>query len=255
MQSSPATGGVNDGDAGPDRPLREALFGFAAATALSSALYQLGRFVPLVGDNLQAFIAVIFIYLPMWLTGRHGKHIDDYGFTLRPLGRGLKIAGVALAIVFPLFLAGFALFYGTVCDGSLEALAPPGLCARWHGWPSLAELRGPANPLAAVAAQVIAVAIPEELFFRGWLLGRLEEALPPRRRFLGGGVDRALFLSALLFALGHVLVDGNPRRLAVFFPGLLFGWARSATGSILAGTILHAASNLYIEALQRSFFS
>ena len=252
MQSSPGSGDSSDR---PNRPLREAFFGFAAATLLSSALYQLGRFVPFVGDNLQAFIAVIFIYLPMWLTGRHGKHIDDYGFTIRPLGRSLKIAGATLAIVFPLFLAGFHLFYASVCDGALEALAPPGMCLRWHGWPSLADLRGPAHPLAAIAAQVIAVAIPEELFFRGWLLGRLEEAWPARRRFLGGGVGLALVLSASMFALGHVLVDGNPRRLAVFFPGLLFGWARSATGSILAGVILHAASNLYIEALQRSFFA
>ena len=238
---------------GPDRPLREALLAFAAATALSAGLYQLGRAVPFIGDNLQAFIAAVFIYLPVWLTRRRGLDIADYGFTMRPLARGLALAAGSAAIVFPLFLVGFVVFYRLACGGALEALAPPGLCARWDGWPD--AVRGPADLPVSILAQLVVVALPEELFFRGYLLGRLEEALPPRRRFLGGGLGKALLLSALLFALGHVLVDGNPRRLAVFFPGLLFGWLRSATGSILAGTLVHAASNLYIEALQRSFFS
>jgi membrane protease YdiL (CAAX protease family) len=52
-----------------------------------------------------------------------------------------------------------------------------------------------------------------------------------------------------------VLVDFDARRLAVFFPGLLFGWMRSATGSILPGVLCHASSNLYIEALHRTFFA
>ena len=40
------------------------------------------------------------------------------------------------------------------------------------------------------------------------------------------------------------ILYSDPRGLSVFFPGLLFGWMRSATGSILAGTICHALSNL-----------
>jgi membrane protease YdiL (CAAX protease family) len=57
----------------------------------------------------------------------------------------------------------------------------------------------------------------------------------------------------VLFALGHVLVDFDPRRLATFFPGLLFGWMRSATGNIAAGTFVHAGANLYMDFLQRTF--
>jgi membrane protease YdiL (CAAX protease family) len=189
------------------------------------------------------------------LTRRRGRDIADYGFTVRPLGRGLAYAALTALVVFPLFLAGFALFYQTVCASDvLDGVAPPGFCQRFRGLGALAHPRAPAALLSAAFAQIVVVALPEELFFRGFLLGRLEEALPPRRRFLGGGVGAALVLSAVLFALGHVLVDGNPRRLAVFFPGLLFGWLRSATGSIVAGTLVHAASNLYIDALQRTFF-
>lgn len=192
----------------------------------------------------------------MWLTRRRQRDIADYGFTFHPLARSLAYAAGTLAIIFPLFLVGFVLFYQTVCDSqALAALAPPGFCPRFRDWAALAHPRLPHDFLTSAFAQVIVVALPEELFFRGFILGRLEEAWPAARRVLGGGVGRALVLSALLFALGHVLVDGNPRRLAVFFPGLLFGWLRSATGSIVAGTVVHAASNLYIEALQRTFFA
>jgi uncharacterized protein len=237
-------------------PIREALIVFAVATALAAGLYQLGRFVPIVGNNLQAFIAAVFIYLPVWATRRRERDIADYGFTFRPLGRSLGFAFATLAVIFPLFLVAFVWFYQTVCAShSLAALAPPGFCARFTGWVALAHPRAPVDFITSVFAQIVVVALPEELFFRGYLLGRLEEAWPPRRRIFGGGIGAALLVSALLFALGHVLVDGNPRRLAVFFPGLLFGWLRSSTGSILAGTLVHAASNLYIEALQRTFLS
>jgi membrane protease YdiL (CAAX protease family) len=237
-------------------PLREAVIVFTVATALAAGFYQLGRFVPFVGANLQAFIAAVFIYLPVLATRRRGKDISDYGFTIHPLGRSLRFGSATLLIVFPLFLVAFVIFYQLVCaNDALAALAPPGFCARFASWSALASPRAPADFLTTALAQIIVVALPEELFFRGYLLGRLEEAWPPVRRVLGGGVGRALLCSALLFALGHVLVDGNLRRLAVFFPGLLFGWLRSATGSIAAGTLVHAASNLYIEALQRTFFA
>ena len=67
-------------------------------------------------------------------------------------------------------------------------------------------------------------------------------------------MGRALVVSAALFAVGHVLVDGNPIRLAVFFPGLVFGWMRARTGSILPGLLFHAMCNLCSEVLHRSFF-
>jgi uncharacterized protein len=238
----------------PHRPLREALLVFAAAIAVAASLYQLARVSSFIADHLQALIAVAFIYLPVWVAHRRGEDLATFGFTFWPLGRALAFALGVLAVVFPLFLLAFHAFYAIACDAGLDPIAPARMCARYLGLEALARPRGPEGLLGAVFAQVVVVALPEELFFRGYLLERLERARPPCRRLLGGGVGSALLLSALLFALGHVLVDGNPLRLAVFFPGLLFGWLRSATGSIVAGTIIHAAANLYIEALHRTFF-
>ena len=44
--------------------LREPLLAFAAATALAALFAAAGRAVPLVRDNLHAFIAIIFFYTP-----------------------------------------------------------------------------------------------------------------------------------------------------------------------------------------------
>jgi membrane protease YdiL (CAAX protease family) len=235
--------------------LREALIVFAVATLLAAALYQIAHAVPFVAGNLQALIAVAFIYLPVVVARRRGLDLSAFGFTLRPIGRGLAFGVGGPVLVFPLFLCGFVLFYNLVCSTpTLAFVAPAGWCARFTGWAGLAHPRPPADFLSTAFTQVVVVALPEELFFRGYLLARLEQALPPRRRLLGGGVGRALVVAALLFALGHVLVDLDPRRFATFFPGLLFGWMRSATGSIAAGVVAHASANLYIDALQRTFF-
>lgn len=235
-------------------PLVESLVAFAAATAIAAILFQLGRSVSFVAHNLQAFVAAAFIYIPVWSARRRGVDLSEYGFTTRPRRRSIAFALVGPAIVFPLFLVGFVLFYRIACSTpAFDWLAPPAWCRRFVGWSGLLDPRAPADFLWSALNQVVVVALPEELFFRGYLLARLETAFPPRRRMLGGGIGWALVLSALLFALGHVLVDLDPRRLATFFPGLLFGWMRSATGNIAAGTFVHASANLYMEALARTF--
>ena len=103
-------------------------------------------------------------------------------------------------------------------------------------------------------SQLVVVAIPEELFFRGYLMGRLEHVWPPTHRLLGAPVGAALLVSSVLFALGHVLVVPNPQRLAVFFPALVFGWMRARTGSIAAGATFHALCNITSDVLHTSYF-
>ena len=221
---------------------------FALATAAGAVLWQM-RGVPVLGDYSSALIALVFMAVPWWLLDRRRADWDAYALTSRPIGRGVALALAAALLIFPLFYGGFLVYYRTVCDWNLF----PGMCRRFAGAGDGA-LRWPPDFAEMALSQVVAVALPEEFFFRGYLQGRLAEAWPPSRRFLGAPVGRALLVSSALFAIGHVLVDGNPIRLAVFFPGLVFGWMRERTGSILAGTLFHALCNLYSEVLHRSFF-
>ncbi|RMH38597.1 MAG: CPBP family intramembrane metalloprotease [Deltaproteobacteria bacterium] len=239
-------------------PLRTALTAFAAAMAAVIALAQVARAVPWVAANLGALVALVFLAIPFRVAAVRRVDMADFGFTLDPIGRGIAFGAGFVAVVVPLFSLGFVAFYDAVCapdaPGWLASLAMPGFCRSWHGW---SGARIPSLGLGAVEAafvQVVVVAIPEELFFRGFLHELCERRWPPRRRVLGGGVGLALIVSSALFAVGHLAVAFDPRRLAVFFPGLAFGWLRSATGSILAGVIAHTASNLLIDALTAVFF-
>ena len=238
--------------------LRDAMTAFALACVGVAALAAIGALVPFVDHNLGALVAVVFLYLPVYYAWRRGEDLVTYGFKASPVRRGLAFGLGAPLILFPVFALGFAFFYEVVCQPGqppwLGKLAMPGVCSGWKGW---REVHAPGLDLGFLKlafVQVVVIALPEELFFRGFVHEMCERALPPRRRLLGGGVGLALLLSSALFAAGHLAAGFDPRRLSVFFPGLLFGWMRSATGSILAGTIAHAASNLFIRVLEQMFF-
>jgi membrane protease YdiL (CAAX protease family) len=237
--------------------LIEPLLAVAAASLLAALLALLGRVVPLVRDNLHVAIAVIFFYAPSVASRLSGRPFDyeTAGLRLQPVRLNAAVLLTALAVTFPLFVLGFFLFYGFVCGPQGGPFAPwfGGLCAHWHGLHG-GVLTWPPSFLVLALNQLIVVAIPEELFFRGYLMSRLEERWPARRRLLGAPVGLALVVSSLLFALGHLVVVPNPTRLAVFFPALVFGWMRARTGSIAAGAAFHALCNLFADVLHTSFF-
>jgi membrane protease YdiL (CAAX protease family) len=238
-------------------PAREAVLAAALAAVLVALLGLVGRAIPFVGKNLGAFVAVVFLYLPLLFLRRRGEQLQDHGFHAAPVARGLAFAAIYVAVVLPLFAVVFVLFYEVVCrpDAAawIAAVAEPGACRRFDGWAGLHLPRLGLDFAEMAFVQLVVIALPEEVFFRGYLHGLLERAFPPRRRVLGGGIGLALVLSSALFAALHIVVHFDPRRLAVFFPGLVFGWMRSATGSVLAGTLAHAISNLLIYVLEKSF--
>jgi uncharacterized protein len=239
---------------------RDALYTYAIVAVLVALLVRINVTLPAVGHLGSALVSVLFLYVPMIVLGRRKEDLYDYGFHAGPVKRGLVTAGVAMLVVFPLFVVGYFLFYEIACHSALlKHLVPRGMCAQYGG---LDALHAPAwswsldteqknvMSLGFVIVQMAVVALPEELFFRGFLLGLLEKRFPPKRRILGGGVGLALVLSSLAFAIIHIPKEGDPRNLATFFPGLVFGWMRSATGSIMASTITHGASNILVRALQ-----
>jgi len=257
-------------DADPDRgapgggrrALRDATIAFAATLVLVAALLRIDVTLPAIGHLGSALVALLFLYAPVFFAWRRHETLDDYGFHAAPVKDGAVTAAIAMAVAFPIFVAAYFAFYEVACHSHVLAhFVPPGMCMRYGG---LAALHGPAlslfapDPHAAhqtlslewCAVEVIVVALPEELFFRGFLLRLLEQRFPPKRRWKGGGIGLALVLSALAFALVHLPKDGDPRALATFFPGLLFGWMRSRTGSILASTATHASANILIRTIE-----
>lgn len=229
---------------------RDAIFAWAGVAALVTGLVRINITLPAIGHLGSALVAVLFLYTPVMFAWLRTEDLYDYGFHAEPVRKGLVTAAAAIGVIFPLFALGYFAFYEIACDSDLLAhLVPHNMCTRYGGLAGLhaPELSGKLAEFCAV--QLIVVALPEELFFRGFLLGLLEKRFPPKRRILGGGVGWALVISAAMFALIHLPKDGDPRALATFFPGLLFGWMRSATGSVMASTLTHAGSNILIRFL------
>jgi len=242
----------------PARSLREPLLTYAGVIALAAAVYWAGLLSPALHRWVPLLVAFAFVYGPSIASrlSHQPFSFEENGFTFTPLGPSLAVLGAVVALTFPPFVGGFFVFYEQVCRAhprSLWAAPWARLCVRWH--PETAQ--GPfvsGDLVVAALNQLVVVAFPEELFFRSYLMSRLEQRWRPTTRFLGAAIGKAWLAQAALFAVGHVLVDLNPQRLAVFFPALLFGWMRARSGSILAGALYHALCNVLSDVLHTHYF-
>ncbi len=217
---------------------------------------QLGLIVVLVrvdealglSGNLHALIAGVFIALPVLALDRTDRAYGRYGISWgRPVG-DIAYAAVLSLILFP----PIALFAPAVW-GMSDPGCTPGLFEALGGLPGAAfcypnwSFAWPAGYPGGALTHLVVVALPEEFFYRGYVMGRLDDIFKGRVRLFGAQVGWSLLIQAALFALGHYLIDFRPGRLAVFFPALAFGWLRAKRGSIGAGVAFHASSNIFMD--------
>ncbi len=161
----------------------------------------------------------------------------------RKLSRAAGVAalwalGLALLFFGP-FYAGFRLYARLVWHA--RAMAPP--------WPTLHA----GAAVNDVVGQLSLIALPEEVFYRGYLQTRLDDAWPLRVRLFGASVGPSVVVTSAIFALGHLLTIHDPGRLAVFFPSLVFGWLRARTGGVGASIAFHALCNLFSATLLQAY--
>lgn len=100
--------------------------------------------------------------------------------------------------------------------------------------PSLAPYAGPRPPLwETLFRQGLLAALPEEVFFRGYVYDAFEEK----------GWEPVLPSSAL-FAACHLAIHASWYRALTLFPGLLLGCGRKVAGNIYVPVLLHLLFNL-----------
>lgn len=221
---------------------RRAVLGVAATTAVvTAASYGLPEGYAATG------VAVVFLAATWALVLRHDdKTIRRYGL---PLG-GL-LAPVPLKL-------GHVLREATSALGWALLFAVIFLIPFWIGFRIYWDVehfifRPPDSMLDEVAGQLLVIALPEEVFYRGFLQSELDGLWKKRARVLGADIGMGLVVSAAVFAVGHVLTNPNPARLAVFFPALLFGWLRARTGGVGSSIAFHAMCNLFSATLSRGY--
>ena len=213
----------------------------------------------LLEGNLAGVAALLFVVLPDRRVRARGERWEAYGLpwwghsdrrTWRAWGRGALWALAVCAAVFPLFFLAFLAFARLLPELPPEwarLLAPYGAAAD-------PRPRLPGGFALLALTQLLVVALPEELFYRGWMQTSWAASDPSRKvRILGADLGRGFLATQALFALGH-LVRLQPWRLGTFFPGLLFGWLRARTGDLAAPVLVHALSNLFIAVLEASFY-
>ena len=261
--SPPASQAAPPGSPGPPAEAPRALVrtwalavgGLALAKGLSFA-----EPTGLLAANLAGVAAFLFIALPDARLRARGEGWTAYGVpyhglgdrrTWRAAGRGAALGLAVCALVLPLFAAAFWIYGEWILPrlpGALARVVAP------YGGPLRFHLRWPPGTLVFALVQLLVVALPEELFYRGWMQAAWARTAPSRGvNVLGARLGAGFVWTQVLFAVGHLVVL-QPWRLATFFPGLLFGWVRARTGSIVAPVVVHALSNVFIRTLELSFY-
>jgi membrane protease YdiL (CAAX protease family) len=145
--------------------------------------------------------------------------------------RSLLWSTITALLFFPLFWAGFVLWW-----------TPPSF-----DWPE--------PPLLGfVLTQIVGIAVPEEMFYRGYVQTAIDDATEWRAQLFGTTIGPGIVIASIIFALGHLATAAHPARLAVFFPSLVFGWLRARTGGIGAAVCFHAACNVFSAYLTEAYF-
>ena len=125
------------------------------------------------------------------------------------------------------------------------ASRPAGLPGRSAWWP--------ADPPDIIGYHLFFVALPEEMFYRGYMQSRLDEVWRPRWRILGADLGVGWLVTCVVFAFGHSLVVFQWWHFAIFFPSLVFGWLRARTGDVMAGAFFHAWCNIGVVFLDTAY--
>jgi membrane protease YdiL (CAAX protease family) len=89
-------------------------------------------------------------------------------------------------------------------------------------------------PLNGLIFQLVGIALPEEVYFRGFLQERLGNTF--------GGVVVVSFLFAFMH-IPQFVFYGDPYSLLTFFPSLVMGFLYWRTSNVLPSMVFHFLSN------------
>lgn len=259
---------------------REALQAGVGLLVLLAVGKSFASFVPYGADAVFTAAAAFQLYVPLWLIQRRGELPESHFIHVHGLLLG-TVASVRRRVVVARRRRGarrrgaldewlahygrgarfrpraFVEDIGRALLVAVITFAP--FAVGHHFWQVMLAGEGasvvfrptlPPDLAAIVLKNVFLVALPEELFYRGFLETRLERAWPTRRFVLGVPLGRAVIVASAMFALGHWLGEwGNPARLGPFFPAFVFSMLTRRGGSIAGAVLYHGLSNAFSATL------
>lgn len=204
-------------------------------------------------------VPILFMWAPVWVLQRRGVDPDRYPLAIPAFSdraawwEALRVCGWAVILIGPPYLVVYHLWHTEIFAWVLQGLCDQGFRGTCRLARSVADVAPswvfPSRPLMLVGYHLFFVAIPEELFYRGYVQSRLDAIWAPRWKVAGALVGPGWLVTCVVFAFGHSVVAFQWWHFAIFFPALLFGWMRARTGGIMAGALFHAWSNITVGVL------
>ena len=205
--------------------------------AIVLSLFVTAQFIPSgIQEYAYSIILASMVWLPVLRIEKRGYKLSDYGIHLKGFWKEIGFALIWMAVIFPPFIVGNHFWKLWITGHHYFSFALP-----------------EKNLLYIFFEQAVLIALPEEFFYRSWVLTVFSKRWPKAMQVLGGDFGKAVFLTSALFAIGHLATIPLPFRLGVFFPSLLFCWMRMKRGSIISPIILHGLSNLLMAVLNASY--
>ncbi|MEM6928528.1 MAG: CPBP family intramembrane glutamic endopeptidase [Myxococcota bacterium] len=211
-------------------------------------------------DVVLVGVPLLFMYAPVWACRWRGADPWDYPMAMpdwpwhdpvgfrKEWGAALVLGGgVGLAITLP-FWGGYHVWQVWLVPVVEQALGVD----LYRPDPSFAW-RLPPDLWLLVPYHLFFVAIPEEIFYRGYLQTRLDEVFEPTWSVFGAKLGWGFVITCVLFAFGHSIVLFQWWHVFIIVPSLVFGWMRSRSGGFLAGAVFHAFCNVGVQILDHLY--
>ncbi len=228
------------------RALRQLVVSYAITDAL---VFAFSRKTPMQ-FGLHELIGALFLVSALWSVRSDDDDTKRYGIRLGGIFPGKSGDERSLVRAVVESIPGAFRELGVAV--AVSAVVLPIYAACWplfNRIPAARHFALDGDHVKTILTNLLAVALTEEMYFRGFVQTRLGDLFGVARDLEFKPRLRAMILpiviTSALFALTHVTVEPTIARAVVFFPGLLFGVVRVWRGGIGAAVFLHAISNVF----------
>ena len=155
------------------------------------------------------------------------REFAKIGLNIKQISHSLVLLGWTCTVIFPAMLSGLWLLRYLGLELPMRAVVPPA-----QGW------------VCWLFYQFMYIAVAEEVFFRGYVQNnilRLISTAKEERCRLQHWIS--ISVSAAVFAVAHIIVQGEIISVLTFLPGLISGWLFIRTKSLLAPILFHGLAN------------
>ena len=162
---------------------------------------------------------------------------QQLGFNVEYLRDSLAVLGWTCLALFPLTFCGLWILKSCGFGFFIWPVNPGG--SSWISW---------------ILYQFMYIALAEEVFFRGYVQSNI---LRLTRPIMGRWPRRwqwmSISLSAVCFAVAHIIIQGHIGSALTFLPGLVLGWLFIRTRSLWAPILFHGLANAFYLAMSVVF--